>query len=290
MSNELARMAPMPTHNMTGDPLWRKLWNTYEPVITALRRIPLVTNVEISGGMYGITAELTDGSRLWIASVTELPLDPSELEGFLVTRGHDDNPTIDEVVYDSTQDGQQPDHGNNFVPLIQAIAAFVTERSLAPTLVDLVSVQISRVTGQHTTLSKPFAGPLDDHREAVKQYGYATHELMENGWVCIHEQGGTEWPLTFWVRNGEVATVYLAYVGCTPRLMDGAGEALVNTPEESGQTRCNCVIAHAQNDAERATVQTALDNALAANDARGVLVACLQLMQPCPARGRGPAR
>ncbi|MFG2022289.1 hypothetical protein [Streptomyces sp. NPDC048825] len=215
MSTELARMAPMPKHNLTGDPLWRTLWNAYEPVITALRRIPLVTNVE-SGNMFAITAQLTDGSYLWISSVEDLPIDPSALEGFLVKRVHDDNPTVDEVIYDSTQDGQQSNHGNNVVPLIQAIAAFVTERSLAPTFVDLVSVQISGVTGQHTTLSKPYAGPFDDQREAVKQYGYATHELIENGWVCIHEQGGTEWPLTFWVRNGEVATVYLAYIGCTP--------------------------------------------------------------------------
>lgn len=72
--------------------------------------------------------------------------------------------------------------------------------------------------------------------------------------------------------------------------MDGAGEAPVNTPEETGQTRCYCVIAHAQNDDERAIVQAALDNALATNDARGVLVACLQLMQPCPARSEGAAR
>lgn len=48
--------------------------------------------------------------------------------------------------------------------------------------------------------------------------------------------------------------------------------------------RCTCVIAHAQNDAERAQVQTALDTALKIGDAHGVLIACLQLMQPCPAR------
>ncbi|WP_405889455.1 hypothetical protein OG427_02750 [Streptomyces sp. NBC_00133] len=216
MSNDLAQMAPMPVHGNTDDPLWRKLWNAYEPVITALRRIPLVTDVEISNGMFGITADLTDGSRLWIASVTELPLDPSKLEGFLVTRGHDDNPTVDEVVYDSTQDGEQSDRGNNVVPLIQAITAFVTERRLAPTFIDLLSVQISGVTGKHTTLSKPYAGPFDDRHEAVKQYGYVTYELMETGWRCVHEQGGTEWPLTIWIRTGEVATVYLAHIGCIP--------------------------------------------------------------------------
>jgi hypothetical protein len=211
-----ARMAPMPVHGNTDDPLWRKLWNAYEPVITALRRIPLVTDVEISGGMFGITSELTDGSRLWIASVTELPVNPSELEGFLVTRGHNDNPTIDEVVYDSTQDGEQSRHGNNVVTLIQAIAAFVTERHLAPAFIDLLSIQILGVTGKHTTIAKTCEGPFQDRIEAVKQYGYATHDLTETGWHCLHEQGGTAWPLSVWARRGEVATVYLAYDGCIP--------------------------------------------------------------------------
>ncbi|MEU4166158.1 hypothetical protein AB0F46_04630 [Streptomyces sp. NPDC026665] len=44
------------------------------------------------------------------------------------------------------------------------------------------------------------------------------------------------------------------------------------------------MIAHAQDDEERARVQAALDTALKFSDAQGVLMACLQLMQPCPAR------
>ncbi|MFE9770628.1 hypothetical protein ACFYOV_02880 [Streptomyces sp. NPDC005931] len=213
MSNELAQMAPMPVHGNTDDPLWRKLWNAYEPIITALRRIPLVTDVEISGGMFGITAQLTDGSHLWISSVEELPLDPEEVEGFHVRRAHEDNPTVDELVYDSTEDGEHSQHGNNLVSLIQAITAFVTERHLAPRLVDLVSVQIQGVSAKHQPLSQLVQGPFDDRHAAVKEYGYATHDLMQRGWRCIHEQGGFEWPLTVWERNGEVATVYLAHVG-----------------------------------------------------------------------------
>ncbi|WJV48926.1 hypothetical protein [Streptomyces flavofungini] len=56
------------------------------------------------------------------------------------------------------------------------------------------------------------------------------------------------------------------------------------TAAESVGGRCHCLIAHAQNDKERAEVQTGLDNALRTNDAHAVLVACLQLMAPCPAR------
>ncbi|WP_327297797.1 MULTISPECIES: hypothetical protein [unclassified Streptomyces] len=54
--------------------------------------------------------------------------------------------------------------------------------------------------------------------------------------------------------------------------------------EETANRPCNCVFAHARNDEERAQAQAALDNALKTNDAHAVLVACMQLMQPCPAR------
>ncbi|MCX5328108.1 hypothetical protein [Streptomyces sp. NBC_00140] len=212
MSNDQAPMAPMPVHNNTDDSLWRTLWNAYEPVITALRRIPLVTNVE-SGNMFAITAELTDGSHLWISSVEDLPIDPGVLEGFLVKRLHDDIPTIDEVVYDSTDGGEQAEHGNHVVPLIQAITAFVTERGLAPRVIDLISVQLQAVTAQHQPLSELLQGPFNDRQAAVKEYGYATQQMAEEGWTCVHTQGGTDWPLTVWELNGEVATVYLAHVG-----------------------------------------------------------------------------
>lgn len=212
MSNEPAPLAPMPVHNNTDDPLWRTLWNAYKPVITALRRIPLVTNVE-SGNMFAITAELTDGSYLWIASVEDLPIDRGALEGFHVKRVHDDNPTVDELVYDSTDSGEQSEHGNNVVPLIQAITAFVTERRLAPRVIDLVSVRLRDVTAQRLPLSKLLHGPLADNDAAIREYGNAVRAMAEKGWTCVHAQGGTDWPLTVWELNDEVATVYLASGG-----------------------------------------------------------------------------
>ncbi|MFE2034259.1 hypothetical protein ACFXBB_13585 [Streptomyces scopuliridis] len=213
MSNDLAQMAPMPVHRNTDDPLWRKLWNAYEPVITALRRIPLVTDVETCGGMFGITVQLTDGSHLWISTVEELPLDPTEVEGWHVRRAHEDNPTVDEMVYNSTEDGEHAHHGNNVVPLVQAINAFVAERRLAPVLIDLLSVQLDGVTKNHKRISEHVQGPFTDRHTAVKEYRYAIHELTQRGWRCIHEQGGTDWPLTVWELNGEIVTVYLAHVG-----------------------------------------------------------------------------
>ncbi|MFM9596243.1 hypothetical protein ACKI1J_40670 [Streptomyces scabiei] len=54
--------------------------------------------------------------------------------------------------------------------------------------------------------------------------------------------------------------------------------------------RCHCVIAHPQDENERARAQAALDNALATNDAQGALLACMQLMQPCQTRDEQAAR
>ncbi|MGM9465361.1 hypothetical protein [Streptomyces murinus] len=213
MSNDLGQMAPMPNHGNVNDPTWRELWNAYEPVITALRRIPLVTDVETGGGMFGITAQLTDGSHLWISSVEELPVDPAEVRGWHVRRGHEDTPTIDELVYNSTEDGEHSDHGNNVVPLIKAIARFVAERALAPKLLDLFSVQLDGVTKNHRRVSNLVQGPFTDRNAAIKEYGEATNELMQRGWRRIHEQGGFDWPLTIWELHGEIVSVYVADAG-----------------------------------------------------------------------------
>ncbi|MFI6054098.1 hypothetical protein ACIBCO_28905 [Streptomyces violascens] len=214
MSNNLAQMAPMPVHGNTDDPLWCKLWNAYEPVITALRRIPLVTDVEISGGMFAITAELTDGSYLWIASSGVLPLEPNEAEGFHVRRAHADNPTIDELVYDSTPDGAQAEHGNNIVPLIQAITAFVIERHLSKQLIELLSVRIVLLTNRHQSKSRQLSGPFSERAEAVKEFGCITHHVMhEYGWRLVHAQGGKEWPVTVWESQKEMAIIFLAHDG-----------------------------------------------------------------------------
>lgn len=52
-------------------------------------------------------------------------------------------------------------------------------------------------------------GPYDSFCEAVKQYGWHTHELQTTGWLLLHQQGGTQAPLTVWARDGRV---HIAYV------------------------------------------------------------------------------
>jgi hypothetical protein len=64
----------------------------------------------------------------------------------------------------------------------------------------------------------------------------------------------------------------------------------VNANQPTSNARCHCVIAHPQNNDERDQVQAALHNALQSNDAQGVLLACMQLMQPCRARDEREAQ
>jgi hypothetical protein len=72
--------------------------------------------------------------------------------------------------------------------------------------------------------------------------------------------------------------------------MAGTEAASQNPAEETDKRRCACVIAHPQDDAERARALAALDNGLATNDAHGVFVACMQPLQPCPTRYEVVAR
>lgn len=207
-------IAPLPRHRNISDPLWVRLWNAYEPLISGLRRIPLTTDVEISGGEFGITAELTDGSHLWIASTGSLSLDPSETEGFLVRRAHSGTPTVDELVYDSTPDGPQAEHRNNVVPLITAIAAFTAARRLAPPVSDLFSIRTVGASETHKPHSMQGPDLFSSREEAVREYGQLTHRIeYEAGWRLIYQSDSTDWPLSIWDAAGSVLTVFVADEG-----------------------------------------------------------------------------
>ncbi|MFE4305626.1 hypothetical protein [Streptomyces sp. NPDC056891] len=212
--NEYPLTAPPPRHRNITDKVWRRLWNAYEPLITGLRRLPLPTDVQISGGEFGITAELTDESHLWIASVGDLPLDPAELQGFHVRRAHSDTPTVDELIYNSTPDGAQAEHGNNVVPLLTAISAFVTEHHLALPVIDLFSVRTVGVSSKHRALSMQGRDQFSSREEAVKEYSRITHGAEhEGGWRLVYKSDDTTWPVTVWDADGEVITVFVADEG-----------------------------------------------------------------------------
>ncbi|GAA1353476.1 hypothetical protein [Streptomyces beijiangensis] len=114
------QLAHLPDHNRTTDLMWLRLWTSYAPVITPLRALGLVTDVELCGGEYNVTAALPDGSYFAITSTHALPVDPADVTGWTVQRLFDDNPTR-AVLYDSTEDGQDAEHGNALAPMLGRI-------------------------------------------------------------------------------------------------------------------------------------------------------------------------
>ncbi|MFB7081249.1 hypothetical protein [Streptomyces sp. NPDC056308] len=113
-------LAPLPDHDHTTDPTWVRLFNAYTHVITPLRTLGLTTDVETCGSEYTITANLSDGSYLSIAADHSLPADPADVAGWTVLRAFDDQPTR-AVVYDSTEDGNDAEHGDAIAPMLGRI-------------------------------------------------------------------------------------------------------------------------------------------------------------------------
>ncbi|WP_406050974.1 hypothetical protein OG280_26350 [Streptomyces virginiae] len=212
MNSEASQLAPLPDHGNTTDPLWQALWAAYEPVITPLRRIPLIVDVELCGGMFAITAELADHSYLLISSDDALPADPNRVRGWLVQRLSDRIPTIRDVIYDSTEAGPQAPNGNDHVPLFDAITTYVARRGLGLQFSPVKAISISGLRSDHSAIEHIcdcFPRALD----AVTRYDREVATLRSMGWRPIHQQGGNEWPLSVWVHDGAVVTVAVTLAG-----------------------------------------------------------------------------
>lgn len=215
--------APMPDHRRVDRPEWQSLWVQYEAVTTPLRAAGLPCDIETCGNQTVITVDLPDGSHLVIASDDSLPDHLANVTGWLVTRAHEDNPTIDGIAYNSTEDGEATENGADIAPMLTAIvthlanvpdvnaqnAGWALREALAGTR-DLFNVTSMGVSSQHAPTRRILTGPLDSHSEAVKEYGWQTQFLEEDGWTKVHESGGTQWPVTVWQRRDVVQTVFVA--------------------------------------------------------------------------------
>jgi hypothetical protein len=106
----------------------------YSHLTTPLRQRGLACTVE-----YGLTdsivrAELPDGSALIISPPQEPATDhsPGYPESWLVTRGHPDDSTLHEVIYDSEPDGPHARYGGSIPRLLTAIDARLDQLGLPP--------------------------------------------------------------------------------------------------------------------------------------------------------------
>jgi hypothetical protein len=216
-------LAPMPDHGRVGRPEWQALWLQFEAVTTPLRAAGLACDIETCGGQNVIYVNLPDGSHLVIADEHDLPDRLADVTGWRVTRGHHDNPTVEGLAYDSTPEGAHSQYGADTAELLPAIATFVRSlpdvdtqaagqslRELLQRTPPQYAVSFVGVGSQHAPAGRIVSGPFDTHLEAVKEYGFQTHQLEQDGWRMVHEQGGTSWPLTVWHSRDVVQVVFVA--------------------------------------------------------------------------------
>ncbi|MFF3516139.1 hypothetical protein [Streptomyces sp. NPDC002573] len=216
-------LAPLPDHGRTDRPEWQALWRQYEPVTTPLRMAGLVCDVETCGGQTHLTVDLPDGTHLVIADQDALPDRLEQVTGWIVQRSHHDNPTFDALVFDSTEGGEHDKHGADIVTMLAAVALHLKSlpdadtQSAGTKLGELLMASAQRfavsfvgVDSQHVGKGRIITGPFDTHAEAVKDYGWQTHLLEEDGWKPVHEQGGNDWPVTVWHRRDVLQVVFVS--------------------------------------------------------------------------------
>lgn len=106
----------------------------YSHLTAPLRQRGLACTAEYGLSDYIVHAELPDGSALIISPPQEPPTDhpPGYPESWLVTRGHPDDSTLHEVIYDSEPDGPHARHGGSVPRLLAAIDARLDQLGLPP--------------------------------------------------------------------------------------------------------------------------------------------------------------
>lgn len=97
----------------------------YGHLTMPLRQRGLLCTVDFGLSDYIVHAELPDGSAFVISPPQEPPTDhpPGYPESWLVTRGHPENSTLHEVVYDSAPGGPHARSGGSVTELLTAVDA-----------------------------------------------------------------------------------------------------------------------------------------------------------------------
>ncbi|MCX4398866.1 MULTISPECIES: hypothetical protein [unclassified Streptomyces] len=137
----------------------------YSHLIGPLRQRGLECTIEYGLSDYTVRAVLHDGSALIISPPQEPSTDhpPGHPESWLVTRGHADDSTVHEVIYDSEPGGPHARHGGNVPNLLASIDARLDQLGVPPRPTSAsprVSAAIARSpTAQRTTPAPPPAAP-----------------------------------------------------------------------------------------------------------------------------------
>ncbi|MEU2593063.1 hypothetical protein ABZ649_04750 [Streptomyces albidoflavus] len=174
-------LAPMPNHNRTRDPYWLHYWVTYRDLITPLRYLGLATDIELVGGEANIVADLPDGSHILIASEFSLPEDRLDVAGWMAKRQHIDNPTVDQLLYDSTEGGPEEAHENALQPLLSRLVGRMLTLSPSQALIDRASSIIAAevISGRDITSSS----------SCLQAAEHLTRVAREHGWKGLYHCG-----------------------------------------------------------------------------------------------------
>ncbi|GAA2154044.1 hypothetical protein GCM10009760_52540 [Kitasatospora kazusensis] len=196
-------LAPMPDHRRINDPYWLRLFENYSHIIRPLRERGFVTDFETCGGAYYIHAALPDGSHLSIASDEALPSNPHDVKGWRVCRHHDDNPTISDLIYDSTFAGSDLLNSQLRSPLFAAVDAYLLARGLTEpwrAAFQPVALRFQHITADGTPRS-PVLRPYVEREYAAQAYDVHHQSLPEDGWHRIYIHPSREWPRSVWMRG-----------------------------------------------------------------------------------------
>ncbi|MFJ6466928.1 hypothetical protein ACIQM0_38980 [Streptomyces sp. NPDC091387] len=106
----------------------------YGHLTVPLRQRGLECTVEYGLSDYIVHTSLPDGSSLIISPPQEPPTDhpAGHPAGWLVTRGHPDDSTVHEVIYDSEPGGPHAQHGGSAPSLLAAIDGRLDQLGVPP--------------------------------------------------------------------------------------------------------------------------------------------------------------
>ncbi|MFJ4412956.1 hypothetical protein [Streptomyces sp. NPDC088925] len=194
-------------NNLVEDPIRAALAPAYRHVIEPLRSLGLMAEIEEQAGNYVISVPLADSSRLTVHPLASLPLDPATVMWWQALRTHDDNPTIGEIVYDSTEDGAE-ETSPAVGPLISHLIAWLLARPrlhgdlparLGALAASVVAVELPSAYALQPPLNPIVAGVAARMRtESVEGRLPTVLEVDAEGdriHLVIHPQRLSEWNL-----------------------------------------------------------------------------------------------
>ncbi|MFE7276859.1 hypothetical protein [Streptomyces sp. NPDC057623] len=197
----MTTLAALPEHTLHADPLWQQLFRSYWHVITPLRYLGWITDVDITEAFL-IRADIGDGTELVVATEAGLPTDPTEVTGWRVIRRDINDPGRHTVLYDSVPGGPQRHCRTGLLPMFARIDAMNAPR---PAYRLTTSATYCAPYGLNTTQG----GASETPGMAVARYfEWCRHLSDAEGYQRVWERPEQDgYPIAVLEKDGYIATV-----------------------------------------------------------------------------------